>query len=269
MFQLPADADPGEAILAVVGLRPLLTGKPERIPADDWRDIGGIGKKCDELAKQLVEGTLSKASPPALDYEGSLDAFAEGLQPEQFEPIVKEFPAELGNEITDFVSAANRAWAYLEGKFPISVAKTVCGNVNLPPSDFALGMFEDLLEIVDKPLNVYVMVAVGRMTSDQALALETCYPSLYSRIVGSIVLQIIDAKAAAPKKDPWDCDFERGLAVLLNVPGLDPSIKTALALPADQQPQTSQAAQSRPPSKSPATQTATASQRVDNALQGG
>lgn len=266
MFTVPEAVEPGEAMLAIIGLRPLLEKKAERIPADDWESIYKIAKRCDELAKELVAGSLKSAPSPAVDYEGLLDAFTEPFDPETLDPVLREIPLALHDAISSFVGVMAKAMQYLEGQFPISVAKTVCGNVNLPPSDFAIGIFEDLLEIVDKPLSVYGMVAVGRLTTAQGTALQTCYPELYGLIVASIVDQIIRAKTADQE---WDCEFERGLSVLLNIPGLDPSIRSALALPATNQPQTNQAAQSRPPAKSPATQQATASQRVDNELHGG
>lgn len=269
MFEIPEAVEPGEAMLAVVGLRPLLEKTAARIPADDWKIIYGIAKKCDSLARDLVDGSLKSSQPPSIDYDGLLDAFTEPFDTSALDPMLKEIPLALHDAISSFVGTAAKAMAYLEGKFPISVVKTVCGTVNLPPSDFAIGMFEDLLEVVDKPLNVYGMVAVGRLTSDQALALETIYPELYALIVASIVDRIIRAKTALADPNDWYCEFERGLAVLLSVPGLDPSIKSALALPATNQPQTNQAAQSRPPQKAPATNTATASQKVDNALQNG
>ena len=269
MFELPAITDPGEAMLAVVGLRPILEKNAARIPSADWKTISKIDSECDELAKKLVSGSLKSAPSAAVDYEGLLDAFTEPFDTTTLDPILKEIPLALHDAISAFVGTAARAMQYLETKFPISVVKTVAGSVNLPPSDFALGMFEDLLEVIDKPLNVYGMVAIGRLTSDQALALETVYPELYSLIVASIVGEIIDAKAATADPNDWYCEFERGLGVLLSVPGLDPGIAKALAVAPTNQPQTNQAAQSRPPSKTPATNTATASQKVDNALQNG
>jgi hypothetical protein len=265
VFELPEVVDPGEAILAMVGICPLLT-ETSRIPADDWREIGEIVKRCNILARQLVNGEVEANATPAMNYDGLLDALSEPFDPNKLDPIISEIPVSLHDAISAFSGAATRALGYLETKFPISVVRGLCSNVNVPPSDFSIGMFEDLLEVVDKPLSVYGIVKAGRLTSDQALALKTCYPTLYTAIVTSIVQRI--NRAVAEDKN-WDCEFERGWSVLLSVPGLDPSIKKALAIPPDNQPQTNQAAQSRPPDKSPATNTATASQKVDNALQTG
>ena len=266
MFELPADVDPGEAMLAVVGLRPLLAAKAERIAAPDWDEIGNIGKRCDILARQLFSGEIEANTSPAMNYDSLLDTLSEPVDPAKFDPLIEEIPLALHDAISAFVGTASRAFAYLETKFPISVVRGLISNVNVTPSDFALGIFEDLLEIVDQPLAVYGIVAAGRLTSDQALALKTIYPTLYTRMVGSIVVR--RNKVIADDAN-YDCEFERGLAVMFAVPGLDPSIAKALAVPPTNQPQTSQAAQSKPPEKAEATRTATASQKVDNALQTG
>jgi hypothetical protein len=228
MYELPIDVDHGEAMLAVVGLRNVILQERGRILAPEWADIHGIMRLVEKGARDLVNGTAEDVSSPDLKYDAMLDAFSATGSPVALDDIINALPPTLLDSAGIFVGSLARAWNYLKAHFPISVEKTVTGVTNLPPSDYALGLFEDLLEIIDKPLSVFGMVQIGRLTVAQATALSSVYPELYKAIVGAIVLRIADQKGEHPK---WECDWERGLAVLLAIPGVDPSLMALLQTP--------------------------------------
>lgn len=220
----PTGINPGEAILAVIGIRPILSREVERITAGQWREIFGLQRTLEKRSRELARGNLDRAEAyPEIDYEPTLDAFTRPPEPAQIEAMLQDIP--MSASIPFLVSAA-RAYNYLRGQFPISVERTVFGVNQLEPGEFALGMFEDLLEIVDRPLSIFQMIESGRLTTKQAAAVQQVYPTLYSEIAVQVVLACTGEKAVS---DSWEPDFERGLSVLLGVPGVDPNLRTQLA----------------------------------------
>jgi hypothetical protein len=191
-----------------------------------------------------------------------LDAFASPLPAASLDAVIEEIPLALHTAISAFEGNVAKAWNYLKAHFPISAETTVTGVTSLPPSDYALGLFEDLLEIVDKPLSVFSMVAIGRLTSAQAVALQGVYPNLYRVIVGAIIIRIVEAKA---DDAGYECDFERGLAVLLAVPGLDPALRQLLGTPGPTQtaPQPQPAQANKNDAETDAKRLATGTQKLE------
>jgi hypothetical protein len=232
VVMFPPDIEPGEAIVAVVGVRPLLTKKVERITAPMWREISRLGIRVQRLAQQLARGSLDKTDAyPSIDYTPTLHAFTQPPDPVQIEAMLQDIPIRAA---LPFLVCAARAYNNLRGSFPICVERTVFGVNQLDPSDIALGMFEDLLEAVDRPLAVFDMVASGRLTTRQASLMQTVYPTLYNEIAMAVVDRCLDEKAA---NATWEPEFQRGLAVLLGVPGVDPQLRAALATPPPTDPQ--------------------------------
>lgn len=250
----PKTIDPGERILAVVGVRPLLTEEVERITRPMWDEINSLEFRVHRLAQQLARGELEADDTyPAVDYEPFLDAFASPPDPDQVAEMLDDVPFAA---CVPFLGTAAKAYNYLRDHFPISVERTVFGATNLPPSSLALGAFEDLLEVLDRPLAVFSMIAEGRFTSRQAAALNAVYPTLYAEVATAIVTATMFERGAHPDYAP---DFGRGLSVLLGVPGLDPKIATNLAAP----PPPKQNPPSRPTAKGTPQLVATKSDRLE------
>ncbi len=265
MHELPIGIDPGEAILAIVGLRPFMLRETARIYASEWTQIGDIKTTIEDLADKLVKGTVPDSSEPDLAYDKMLDGFTAPISPEVIGKITDAFPPEYHNATGLFVGTLAKAWQYLKAHFPVSVEQTLTSTHNLKPSDYALGLFEDLLEIVDKPLSVFGMVDIGRMTSAQAVALSNVYPELYKEIVGAIVRAILAAKF---EDEDYEPEFDRGLSVLLAVPGIDPKLRTLLGAPGATstapQPATPEGAGKLTPAGQAAKRTATRTQNIDS-----
>lgn len=232
MIQLPQTIDPAEAVAAVVGIRPLLTSTFERITAPMWDQIGGIEQTIYRLARDLARGQLDRAEFPPIDYDQYLDALSEDVDPAQIASIVRQFPLELHDLTTAYFGQVAKTLRFLRGKFPISSVKTIFGAQNVTPADTDVFAFEDVLELVDQPLAVFEMVDTGRLTSDMALAMMQLYPSLYKAVVTAIVQRV--ALEGAIQGDNFDPHFGPGLAVLLAVPGVDPSLRQQLQAPKPQ-----------------------------------
>jgi hypothetical protein len=211
--------DPGEAILAVIGVRPLVTEEVERIRAPQWRQILGIENEIQKLAQALARDGLDRLpSYPEVDYDQALEAFSEPPEPGQIEAMLQDIPDAAA---MPFLVTAARAYNFLRGQFPIAVERTIFGTNQLEPGTFVLGTFEGLLELVDRPLTVFNAIAAGSLTTRQAMALQTVYPTLYFEIAVEIVLACMAEKAEKPG---WDPEFGRGLSVFLGVPGIDPGL---------------------------------------------
>jgi hypothetical protein len=220
----PPNIEPAESILAVVGIRPLLTEETERITRPMWNEISALDRTIREQAEALANGSLDRAKAYAqVDYEPTLKAFSAPPKPAQIEAMLRDIPP--GQDLP-FLAAAARAYNVLRGQYPICVERTVFGVNQLEPGDFALGAFEDLLEVVDQPLNVFGMIESGRLTTKQAATMQAVYPTLYPEIAVAVVAACMEKKADQPS---WEPDFGRGISVLLGVPGVDPGLQAALA----------------------------------------
>lgn len=259
MFQLPEGIDPGQAILAVVGVRSILDKSFKGISAAQWDQIGTLNKKIHRLARDLVRDKLEPAPTEGIDYEHYLDALSTNLDPDVVQRIVASFPPEEHDACVAFLGQLGKTLRYLRGKLPISTYKNLFGVQNLPPSETQIFAFEDLLELADQPLLVFDRVDAGNLTSDQALSLMQLYPDIYAKVVGEIVVRCAIEKAA--EGDDFDPHFEAPLAVLLAVPGVDPTLRQQLQAPKPQQQQQQQAPE--PNSNTEAKKLAPASDKSD------
>jgi hypothetical protein len=222
--------DMGESLLSAVGVKALLLGTAGKMTAPQWTAAREIDKRIGYLARDLVNGNLDDSAFAPVNYDAVLDALS------QAPPLAKlseSFGAADHEAELAFMGQAARAYNYLRGRTPVSVIKTVTGSVNLPPSGYALNIFEDTLEVIDRPLSVFAIIQQNRLTSQLALDLMTVYPSLYSAIVGAIVLRIVREKGIHGDYEP---EWERSLAVLLAVPGIDQGLRDQLQTPTQQAP---------------------------------
>ena len=227
---VPQNIDPGEAILAVVGIRPLLTKEVERITAPMWREIGRIEQTIEKRSRELIRGSLGAAEKyPEVDYDQALKAFTEPPAPDQIMAMLADVPTPYA---LPFLTCAARAYNTLRGYYPIAQERTVFGVNTLEPGDFALGQFEDLLEAADRPLSLFQMADTGRLTTKQAAMLQAIYPTLYQETLVALAGAVMDAKA-----DGVEPECARGVSVLFGVPGIDPNLRQQLvAAPAPQPP---------------------------------
>jgi len=159
-----------------------------------------------------------------------------------------------------FLTAAARAYNYLRMQYPICVERTVFGANQLEPGQFALGMFEDLLEVLDKPFSVFGMIESGRMTTKQASAMQAVYPTLYEEIAIEVTGACMAYKADHPS---WEPEFGRGVSVLLGIPGVDPGLLAALAATAPPPEKNKEKPQGQPPKSRRARLIATRSDRLE------
>lgn len=222
-------------MLAVIGVRSFLDGSFQRISAPEWDQIGGLDKTVHRMARDLVRERLDHEPAPAVDYNDVLHALSEDADPAIIDRIVASFPPAAHDAATAFLAQLGKALRFLRGKLPISTYRDVFGAENLPPAETQVFAFEDLLELVDRPLAVFEMVDTGHLTSEMAVALMQLYPTLYAKVVGEIVVRCAVEKAEHP--NAFDPKFGPALAVLLAVPGVDPELRQQLQAP---KPQTQQ-----------------------------
>ena len=243
-FAEPA-IDPGERWLAVTGVRPLLTEADEGVSAAQRNAAMDLEFRINKLAARVARDDADRADPSEpIDYMALLDRFGtEGGAEEargQAERTSRDIPI---GEVGHYLAAAARAYNYLRGHYPISVQHSVLGPVSLEPSQLAICYFEDLLEVLDQPLRALDMIGEGRFTSLQAAALKAVYPTLYDTLAGALLHYCTRERGKDPDYVPH---FERGLSVLLGVPGLDPKISSTLPAPGPKPTGNAKPAQSNP-----------------------
>jgi hypothetical protein len=259
LIQLPTSIDPAEAVAAIVGIRPVLTSTFERITASQWDQIGALDKTVNRLARDLARGTLDRSKFEAVNYDKYLDALSKDPDSAQIENIVEQFPIEMHSVTATYLGQVGKTLRFLRSKFPISTYKTIFGATNVTPPDTAIFAFEDLLRLIDDPLSAFEAIDCGTLTSDQAVAIQSVYPSLYHAIVQAIVLRVV--KEEIRQGSNYDPHFAQPMAVLLGVPGLDSGLRQLLQTPAQRQQQPQQVPE--PNSNTQAQRLAPASEKSD------
>lgn len=235
--------DRGEALLAIVGMRPVLDRSLTYITVEQRERARRIQTRVELLAAQLINGTLSgDDAPTPVDYDDLLFKLTEPPTPEELEKMIRSLPGEDHDDASAFLAAAGNAYRYLQANLPIVVKRNLLGAENLPPSDLALTTFEFLLEVIDKPLATFDIMATGALLRSQGNALKACYPTLHQAMV-----QAISGRLGGNEYDGVAC---LSLSALTGAPYQDPKVTAALAMADQAQAIKEQAArQQQPPQK--------------------
>jgi hypothetical protein len=191
----PFQIEPGERVLAVVGVRAVISRKVETVTETQLRRIapdrfdGAIREK----ARALVRGQLEATFPEPPSYRALLEDLTKALRLDQVEAMAAALP-----DGGAFVSSAARAFTFLQGALPKSVAPALAGAVSLDVSGPEYHRFCSVLAVLDDPLSVFGLMGGGALLRLQAQAVRQLYPTLSAAIDQAITEATVDERAKDP-----------------------------------------------------------------------
>lgn len=238
---------PHEAVLASVGMRPIISGEVEQITPDQWAHARDLPYEINKAAHALVAGTLEgprKDSPPG--YGALLHDLAQPFDEEQVRAMIGTFPEPLMTAAPMFVMLAARAFTALAELLPKSVVTSLShGMQNVRPSDRALDKFNQLFDVLDDPLEALRLAGHGRLFPPQVAALKATYPTVMDYMRAAVAKEIALARGDSPSFH-LSRAAEIGIEKLLGVDTTPAALRTLLrSLPG------TQAANAGGPPKSP------------------
>lgn len=215
--------DQGEAVLAMVGIRPIISRETEKITAPQFHEAADLDGIIERQASKLARGELPGRVDTGgeLNYDRMLRDLAAGPSDEQLDGMLESFPPERHHDAASFIRAAHRALDYLKAQFPISVD----ASGNLPPPSLRLASFENVLAVLDKPLSVFDLIDANALLGSEVKALEACFPTFLQAVTDAIEDRIVYEQSRVAG---WAPPFAPALAKLRGTPPIDPKTKAAL-----------------------------------------
>jgi hypothetical protein len=241
--------DRGELLLSVTGIKPVLTRPVKPVTVGQIREAGDVPARLRLLASKFVLGTLEADAMPddPVAYDALLDAFSEAPDEDQLAAMIANIPAADHDDASAYLACSGRAWAYLQGRYPIAPERGLLTATPRRPSDMALTAFEFELLIVDQPLGVFGLIDSGALLGPQVKALAACYPELHQAIAEAIVDRVQVQQAREPSYEP---PFSLALSTLTGAPHVDPVVTRGLAAASQSRAQAAQQARQQQPQQS-------------------
>ena len=228
---------PAEAVLATIGISPILSRRVERFTADKLRSAMTMEARIGRLARQLAKGTLDlKYDDSAVNYDRVLKDLTQPWDVEQVRQMVAAFPIEMDDVTAQFLPLASRAVAFMKSQFPVQVRQSVTGAFNVRPPHIAVGRFEVILGVIDDPLAVFPLMITGALLRRQVLAVQAIYPSIARCILEALYEAIVAEKA---RKVSFQLDYaaELGVEKFIGKSSMPQTLKDSLQTPAAPKPQ--------------------------------
>ncbi len=180
------EIDTGEVIVAVLGLRPIISKKLEKVTKSDLDAIVDFPMKLQRLARKLVAGTLkAKEEMPPETYDSFLDRLTAPFDEAQIEATIGQFPGD-GDEKLSAMTVAHQAFDLVASVLPKSVYQSMFSSANLAVSDPQWWTFQESFELLNDPLLVFNDIATGELLGSQATAMREIYPTISAAIDDAI-----------------------------------------------------------------------------------
>lgn len=186
---------PAEALLAIIGIKPVVSREVEKVYLYQLREAMALGKTVTKKAKDLVNGDLEDTYADTIDYKAVLKDLAKGFQIRQVQQMLAAFPGKYRSLGAGFAMLASSLATELQKMYPISTYATVSGSTNEAPTDLKLWSFVNLLEVLNDPLMVFPLMASGALLRKQGQAIRLVYPTLSAAIDAALFQATVSAKA--------------------------------------------------------------------------
>lgn len=225
--------DIGEATAAIVGAQAIVFRSFKELTPAQQEQIKGMDAHIQGLAKQLCRGTLTGPSISSINYDKWLEELPKQPKEEDLGVWFDAFTPEQHAVATAFQGQALRVITYLRTIFPVQPIVTVTSTTNVTPPEVAVGKFAGQLDLLDRaPDSLFELVAEDSLTTSMALDFMKVFPNLYVACTIAIVQAIQAEKFRAADFEP---EWERSLACLLGIPGMDPGLRQQLQVPVPDQ----------------------------------
>jgi len=217
----PPPIDPGEALLAVMGVQKIATGTARKFTKAQMRETMRMQKQLASLARQLCRGQLEQPVMELHPYKRLLDGIGKPITEATVEKWMTLCPPKAGMA---FAHAAKSAMTLLQARFPKAVAKTLIGAKNIAPPEPAWYGFLGALAIIEDPRRVFQYAASAMLLKSQTEAVRQVYPTIAAAIDHAIQEATIDAQA---KKQSFELPMyaEIGVRTWIGQPMVLPALQ--------------------------------------------
>ena len=187
--------DPGEKLLAVTGVRPVISKEVEKIRMPQVHEAAKVPEELAKLATKLVRGELRQPKMEHASYMPMMRDLSEEYKPHQVEAMIGSLPHEWQANIgMPFLSVSQRAFAYLQGSIPHAAYETLSGSTSLRPDDDAFFRFLGKFAVLEDVRSVFARMQCGMLLASQVKCIREVYPTLSDAVDYCITNAIIDAK---------------------------------------------------------------------------
>lgn len=219
--------DTVEAVLAVTGVRPLISKDVEKFTKAQLDEASTLPAQIARLARSLAKDEVEDVPLFETSYERTLRDLYDEWQPQQLEQMAGAFTKWMPGVEVPYMAKAKEVLDFLRSIFPRSTYETFLGAANLVPNDMAIYAFESVLEVLDAPLKVFSLIAQGAISKRQVAAMRAVYPTLSAAIDEAIIDGLASAKS---ERASWDLApaAELGATKWFGKPAMPPAQQNAL-----------------------------------------
>lgn len=208
---LTTEINDGEAALAVVGMKAVLSRKVEKITAEQRREMKNYGKAVEKYVKALFADEVKCAWPELPTYKFMLDATSETVQQGQIEEMISVLPPQTQ---TDFVILAGKIYKALQATLPKRISVSLSGTEQLTIDDPTYFAFCNQFRVLNNPMQVLELASSAALLRTQCDVIRASFPTISAAMDEAIQNAVTDRK----KNDPIPHLVELGLSVWLSLP---------------------------------------------------
>lgn len=189
----PPAIDPGEALLAVCGMIPVISRDVKRFTKLQLREVVALPKKLRRLARAMIRGSLEQPTVELRPYSWMLDNLSKPFNEDHLAQLMDTLPKIAQIAAPAFQHVAKKCFDGMQAALPRSTSTTFVGVRNLPPADPLYFRFLGVLSLMNEPLSVFAFMQCAMILKSQTDAFRLIYPTLSARIDYEIDEAKIDA----------------------------------------------------------------------------
>lgn len=225
---------PAEALLAVIGMRPIISHRIEQITPDQWKRAGEVAGDCDAIAIRMVRGELDSLTVndfERIDYSHTLRDLTTPYVPEQVEAMLSSIPLGLEGLHAEFEALAKKAFDFLYSQFPIALRKAVGADNNTAPPRRLISRFESLLWLMDNPMGVFNLIQNATLTKQQLDGMHALYPTLCQHVENESIPDALENERIGKPRFQLQRHAEAGVKRFLGRIPVAPELNKVLQAP--------------------------------------
>jgi hypothetical protein len=211
--------DPAEAMLAVIGMQPILSKEVERVTMEQVREMANIQRTVYSMAKEVMRGEVHKVPLGNINYKRMLDQITEKYDEAQVIAMASKFPPALHAITSDFIIDAGKAVDFLRHIFPIQRKLGFNGQSAVLPPATAIARYTTTYHILDNPLRTFAHIACGSLLKSQTLAVKQVFPTI-SAAISDAFEAAQESELNKKKSFQVPPKVQRGLAVWKDLPSV-------------------------------------------------
>jgi hypothetical protein len=229
----PPPIDPGEALLAVMGVHKIADGTARKFTKVQLRECMGLHKQFRLLARSLCRGALTQPVMELHPYKRLLDGVGKPITEAAANKWMDLCPKKSGML---FAHAAKTAMAFLQARLPRAVERKMYALPrNVAPPDPDWYRFLAILDVLEDPRRVFQYASSAMLLKVQVDAVRAVYPTIAAAIDHAIQEATIDAQS---KKQSFELPMyaEIGVRTWIGQPLVLPALQqTYIDAAAEQQ----------------------------------